>query len=115
MLIQNFNLINTNPIIEGKQYSFNDNGVCEIEDKLAKELLKLNGYINASPKDKKPAEAKIEPKKEESKSNIDKKDEKEDIDYNSLSKNELKEHAAAKDIDVPSNATKAELVDILSK
>lgn len=118
MLIKNINLINCKSIIGGKSYSFDEKGIAEIEDKLAQELLKLKGYTNVNLNTKKLAEGQIEPiieEKEEPKVNIDGKEEKENINYKSLSKNELKELAIAKDIDVPSNATKAELIDILSK
>lgn len=109
MLIQNINLINTKSIIGGKAYSFNDDGIAEIEDKLAQELLKLKGYVNTNPKTKKLAEGKIEPIIDEEVK------EKEEIDYEALSVDELKKLIKEKGEKVPRGAKKDDLIEILNK
>ncbi len=112
MLIKNPILANSTLTVNKELISFDKNGLADIDDKLANELIKLKGYEVLEDKVKKVEEPKekviatgtVEVFEEESQP---------DIDYEKLSNKELKELIKADGKKVPSGANKAELIDIL--
>lgn len=123
MLIKNNNLVNSRLIIdEENSVKFDEYGMVEIEDELAKKLLGLKGY-----------ELVDDNKKEKSETNKDTNNlkevtlgqgkveaeslnaEKEEVNYETLSIKELKELIKAKGEKAPAGANKAELIETLLK
>lgn len=123
MLIKNDNLVNSRLIIdEENSVKFDEYGMVEIEDELAKKLLGLKGY-----------ELVDDNKKEKSENNKDTNNlkevtlgqgkveveslnaEKEEVNYETLSIKELKELIKAKGEKAPAGSSKSELIETLLK
>lgn len=111
MLIKNSILANSTLTVNKELITFDSNGLADVDNNLANELLKLKGY--QSVEDKK----KVEEPKEEiiatGTVEVIEDEIKTEPDYENLSNKELKELIKADGKKVPSGANKAELIDIL--
>lgn len=125
MLIKN-NVLANSKLIIGKEnpIEFDEQGKAEIAPELADKLLKLKGYELVN--EKKKSQAGADKKENEPKETILGKgtveveeveaietENKESIDYETLSNKELKDLIKEKGEKAPSGANKAELVEIL--
>ena len=106
MKIKNLNLKDTNLILRNETIAFDKDGVAEVRDDQAKDLLKLKGYESLEKrgepetKDKEP-KGKEAPKAKE--------------DYSKLKLNEVKKALDDKNIKYDPKANKAELVKLLEE
>lgn len=105
MKIRNLNLKDTNLILRNETIAFDKDGVAEVRDDRAKDLLKLKGY--ESLEKKKEVKAEKEPKGKE----VPKAKE----DYSKLKLDEVKKALDDKNIKYDPKANKAELVKLLEE
>lgn len=111
MFIKNSILANSTLIVNKESISFDENGLADIDNRLANELLKLKGYQSVEEK------KKVEEPKEEiiatGTLEVIEDETKIGSDYENLSNKELKELIKADGKKVPSGANKSELINIL--
>lgn len=116
MLIKNSNLANCKIVIgKSEPIKFDESGKAEIAPELGQELLKLKGYELVE--EKKKGEPGADKKEKEPKEIVQDKKveaEPENVDFETLSNNELKDLIKEKGEKAPSGATKADLVEILN-
>ncbi|WP_099321103.1 hypothetical protein [Anaerococcus sp. Marseille-P3625] len=123
MLIKNDNLVNSRLIIdEENSVKFDEYGMVEIEDELAKKLLGLKGYELVDDNKKEKSEANKDTNKiqevtlGQGKVEVESLNaEKEEVNYETLSIKELKELIKAKGEKAPAGSSKAELIETLLK